>query len=392
MTRLAAALAASVAAALLAACSDSGDPDALGTPPSEPQPSTVTAEPGPSGSSGSPGSSAPPDESESGPVRPRVTRTVASGLEVPWGVTFLPDGSALVGERDSTRVLSVAPGGRVREVGRVEAAAPQGEAGLLGLAASPSYAENRTVFAYVSTDSDNRVVRFTVENGRMGEVEPVLTGIPNGFIHDGGRLLFADDGTLFVSTGETGEPDLAQDVDSLGGKILHITTEGEPAPDDPRDGSPVWTMGHRNVQGLAFDDQGRLWATEFGQNTWDELNRITKGRNYGWPLYEGRGEGPGSEDYRDPYVTWRTSEASPSGLAYLDGSLWAGALRGERLWQVPVTDDGVGEPHGWFVGEHGRLRTVTATPDGTLWVTTSNRDGRGRPGPGDDKILEISLR
>jgi glucose/arabinose dehydrogenase len=382
MTRLAVALAATVGTALLAAsCGSDGDgPDALGPQPSEPQPSTVTAD------------TTPPSTSPSGPARPRVARTVARGLEVPWGVTFLPDGSALVGERDSTRVLSIpAGGGRPREVGRVEAAAPQGEAGLLGLAASPSYAEDRTVFAYVTTQDDNRVVRFTVDGGRMGEVEPVLTGIPNGFIHDGGRLLFAEDGTLFVSTGETGEPGLAQDVDSLGGKVLHVTSDGEPAPGNPRAGSPVWTMGHRNVQGLAFDDQGRLWATEFGQNTWDELNLVAKGRNYGWPTYEGRGQGPGSERYRDPFVTWRTEDASPSGLAFLEGSLWAGALRGERLWQVPVTGRGVGTPRGWFVGELGRIRTVTATPDGTLWITTSNRDGRGDPQPGDDRILEVRI-
>jgi glucose/arabinose dehydrogenase len=386
MTRLAAAIAATVGAALLAACSEGGDPDALGPQSSEPQPSTITARPDQPSPRAS--TSEPADQS----LRPRVTRTVAGGLEVPWGVTFLPDGSAVVGERDSGRVLSVRPGGRVTEIGRVEATAAQGEAGLLGLAASPSYAEDRTVFAYVTTGSDNRVVRFTVEDGRMGEVEPVLTGIPNGFIHDGGRLLFAEDGTLFVSTGEIGEPDLAQDVDSLGGKVLHITTDGEPAPDNPREGSPVWSMGHRNVQGLAFDDRGRLWATEFGQNTWDELNQVRKGRNYGWPVYEGRGEGPGSERYRDPFVTWRTQDASPSGLAFLDGSLWAGALRGERLWQVPVTDDGVGSPRGWFVGDHGRIRTVTATPQGTLWITTSNRDGRGDPGPDDDRILEVALR
>jgi glucose/arabinose dehydrogenase len=380
MTRLAAALAATVGAALLASCSDSGDPDALGPQPSEPQPSTVTAQtvaPTPSMSAD--------DE----PARPRIVRTVAKGLEVPWGVTFLPDGSALVGERDSTRILSIARNGRVSEVGRVEAAAPQGEAGLLGLAASPSYDEDRTVFAYVTTESDNRVVRFTVEGGRMGEVEPILTGIPNGFIHDGGRLLFADDGTLFVSTGETGEPDLAQDADSLGGKVLHITTDGEPAPDNPRKGSPVWTMGHRNVQGLAFDDDGALWATEFGQNTWDELNRISKGRNYGWPVFEGQGQGPDADLYRDPFVTWRTEEASPSGRAYLDGELWMAALRGQRLWRIPLDGAHAGDPTAYFEGDYGRLRTVAVAPDGRLWVTTSNKDGRGDPAADDDRILVV---
>jgi glucose/arabinose dehydrogenase len=174
---------------------------------------------------------------------------------------------------------------------------------------------------------------MTYDGRRLGAPRPILTGIPNGFIHDGGRLLFARDGTLFVSTGETGDEQLAQDPKSLGGKILHITRAGRPAPDNPVKGSPVWTMGHRNVQGLAFDPTGALWATEFGKNTWDELNRIDRARNYGWPVVEGKGD---RKRYRNPYVQWRTANASPSGLAYLDGSLWAGALRGGRLWQIPV--------------------------------------------------------
>ncbi|QNN55105.1 PQQ-dependent sugar dehydrogenase [Nocardioides mesophilus] len=317
-----------------------------------------------------------------------MVATVARGLAAPWGITFLPDGTALVGERDTTRVLALAPGGRPREVGRVAIATPQGEAGLLGLAASPAFAEDRLVYAYVSTAADNRVVRMRYAGGRLGAPDPILTGIPNGFIHDGGRLLFAEDGTLFVSTGETGEPDLAQDPDSLAGKILHLTPDGAPAPDNPVKGSPVWTMGHRNVQGLAFDDRGRLWASEFGANTWDELNLIDRGRNYGWPLVEGRGD---REGYRDPFVQWRTSEASPSGLAFHAGSLWLASLRGQRLWQVPVTDAGVGRPRDWFVGAYGRLRTVVVAPDGNLWVTTSNRDGRGNPAPQDDRILEVAV-
>ena len=170
-----------------------------------------------------------------------------------------------------------------------------------------------------------------------------------------------------------------------------ITADGDPAPDNPVDGSPVWTMGHRNVQGLAFDDRGRLWASEFGQDTWDELNLIDKGRNYGWPVHEGRAQG-GDDQYRDPFVQWRTSEASPSGLAFLGGSLWMASLRGERLWQVPLTADGVGRPRDWFVGSYGRMRTVVVAPDGNLWVTTSNRDGRGDPAPADDRILEIAVR
>jgi glucose/arabinose dehydrogenase len=371
-----AALLASLALPLTACGGGSPDPGDLGGAPSK-QPGTVTTGPG-----------ADDDQQSLPPGRPRVVRTVADGLEVPWGVAFLPGGAALVGERDSTRVLRVTAQGNVREVGRIDEAAPRGEAGLLGLAVSPSYDEDRSVFAYVTTEQDNRVLRMSYEDGRLGEAEPILTGIPSAFIHDGGRLLFDDEGMLLVSTGEAGEPPLAQRTDSLGGKILRITPDGEPAPDNPRGDSPLWTLGHRNVQGLAFDDQGRLWATEFGEQTWDELNLIRKGDNYGWPQVEGKGE---QDEFRNPHVTWSTSDASPSGLAYLDGSLWAGALRGERLWQIPVTDDGVGEPRGWFVGDHGRIRTVTATPRGTLWVTTSNRDGRGDPAPEDDRILEVAV-
>jgi glucose/arabinose dehydrogenase len=372
------------AALVLSACSDDGSGDApgagggataLGTPEATPQPTTRTASP----------ATMEPDPDQS---RPRVVATIARGLAAPWGIAFLPDGSALVSERDTGRVVRVGDG-PVREVGRVESTTARGEAGLLGLAVSPSYDEDRLVFAYVSTVEDNRVVRMEYDGRRLGEPEPVLTGIPNGFIHDGGRLLFDDDGNLFVSTGETGEPELAQDPGSLGGKILRITPDGEPAPGNPVEGSPVWSMGHRNVQGLAFDDTGRLWATEFGQSTWDELNLIEQRRNYGWPLVEGRGD---LDEYRNPFVTWRTDDASPSGLAFLDGSLWAGALRGERLWQVPVTDDGTGEPRGWFVGDYGRIRTVVTAPNGNLWVTTSNRDGRGDPAEDDDRILEVALR
>jgi glucose/arabinose dehydrogenase len=332
-----------------------------------------------------PPSSAP---TRRGPGRPRVVGTVATGLQTPWGVTFLPDGTALVGERDTTRVVAVRDK-RVRTVGQVDGVAPQGEAGLLGLATSPTYPSDRLVYAYLSTSRDNRVVTMTYDGRRLGPPRPVLTGIPNGFIHDGGRLLFAPDGNLFVSTGETGNRDLAQDSSSLGGKVLRITPQGEPAPGNPVKGSPVWTMGHRNVQGLAFDGDGQLWATEFGQDTWDELNRIDERRNYGWPLVEGKGD---RSEFRNPYVQWRTDNASPSGLAYLDGSLWAGALRGGRLWQVPLRNGTTGKPRDFFVGDYGRLRTVVAAPDGNLWVTTSNRDGRGEPRAGDDRILVVAPR
>lgn len=380
-------------ALILAACTTEGDPDGLGSQAPSPQPSTRTGEPSeptqtPTTPPPSP-SAASASPSPEGPVRPRVVDTIATGLVAPWGIDFLPDGTALVTERDTTKVLAVRDGS-VRRVGRISAAAPEGEAGLLGLAVSPTFEEDSLVYAYFTSPGDNRVVKMTYNGRRLGRPKVVLAGIPRGFVHDGGRLEFGPDGYLYVSTGETGEEQLAQDRSSLGGKILRITTDGEPAPGNPVEGSPVWTMGHRNVQGLAFDEQDRLWASEFGSNTWDELNRIEEGRNYGWPLVEGRGD---LEEYRNPFAQWRTSEASPSGLAYLEGSLWMASLRGARLWRVPVNDNGsIEQPEDFFVGDYGRLRTVVAAPDGNLWLSTSNRDGRGDPAPKDDRIFVVALR
>jgi glucose/arabinose dehydrogenase len=316
--------------------------------------------------------------------------TVASGLAVPWGLGFLPDGDAVVTERDTTRVLLLrAPSYDVQEVGTLSEAQGLGqvggEAGLLGVAVSPDFRRDHLLFFYLSTGSDNRIVRATLEHGRLGTPHVILDGIPLGAIHDGGRLAFGPDGYLYASTGETGDRELAQDRSSLGGKILRITTDGAPAPGNPF-GNAVWSYGHRNVQGLAFDDAGRLWASEFGDQTWDELNLIQRGRDYGWPLVEGRG---GSGDLVDPQVVWPTDTASPSGLAWLDGHLWMAALHGARLWRVDVHGDQAVHPVAFFVGRYGRMRTVAVAPDGRLWVTTSNRDGRGSPAPGDDRILLV---
>jgi glucose/arabinose dehydrogenase len=364
-------------AALVGGCSD--DDEGAGPP-------TVTAAPSAEESAPTttkPSSPSPSRKDRPGP--PRVVDTVARNLSVPWGIDFLPDDTAIVTERDTRRVLAIADG-NVRQVGLIEAAAPQGEAGLLGVAVSPDFADDRTIFFYVSTAEDNRIVRTTYRNGRLGTPEVVLDGIPNGFIHDGGRLQFGPDGYLYASTGETGAPELAPDRDSLGGKILRITPDGKPAPGNPDPSSPIWSLGHRNVQGLAFDDDDNLWASEFGESTFDELNLIRKGGNYGWPTFEGRGDDP---DLINPQVVWNTSEASPSGLAHLDGRLWLGALQGERLWRIDVENGRASDPTDFFVGRYGRLRTVVVAPDGNLWVSTSNRDGRATPGPDDDQIIVV---
>jgi glucose/arabinose dehydrogenase len=341
------------------------------------------------------GSLVAPAASAAGPAQDpptppeRQVRVVATGLEVPWALDFLPDGSALVTERNRARLVRVTTGGEATPVGTVPGVVPGGEGGLMGVAVSPDFATDALVYLYLTAASDNRIVRARYANGSLGTPEVVLGGIPKGFIHNGGRIAFGPDGMLYAGTGETGNTALAQDRSSLGGKILRMTPDGDPAPGNPF-GTLVWSYGHRNVQGFSWDDAGRMYATEFGQNTFDEVNRIEGGRNYGWPIVEGRG---GAAGMTDPLVTWTTAESSPSGAAVLGDSLWVAALRGQRLWRVPLDGQGgAGTPSPLLAGEYGRLRAVAAAPapDGTLWVTTSNRDGRGVPAADDDRVLAVA--
>jgi glucose/arabinose dehydrogenase len=314
-------------------------------------------------------------------TRPEV---VATGLEVPWGVAFLPDGSALVAERMRARIMRVRPGAAPVQVATVPNVSPAGEGGLLGLAVSPTYAQDNLVYAYFTSATDNRIVRFTLANAQNQQV--IVSGIPRASIHDGGRLAFGPDGMLYASTGDAGQSANAQNTQSLGGKILRMTPTGGVPSGNPF-GNLVYSLGHRHVQGLAWDAQGRLWATEFGQNTWDEINLIVAGGNYGWPTVEGMGN---NTNFRNPLVVWTTAESSPSGLAQANNTLFAGALRGTRLWLVPLTGDGgVGTPTVELQGTFGRLRTVILGPDGYLWVTTSNRDGRGTPAASDDRVIRF---
>ncbi|GAA4545530.1 PQQ-dependent sugar dehydrogenase [Pseudonocardia xishanensis] len=337
--------------------------------------------------------SAPPSATAESAVagEPRV---LVSGLEVPWGIAFLPDGSALVTERIPGTISRVAPDGAVTRLGEVEGVTPTGEGGLLGVAVSPDYATDRTLYVMLTTADDNRVVRLvansdgTVDGSRDRQQE-IVTGITKGGNHDGGRLAFGPDGYLYITTGEAGRGEPAQDRDDLGGKILRVTRDGAPAPGNPF-GTQVYTVGHRNPQGLAWTPDGRLYQAEFGQQTWDEINLIEPGGNYGWPTVEGQ---EGRDGFIDPLVQQPVRNASWSGLAYADGAFYAGALRGERLFRYPLNPDGtLGEPQVLFRGEFGRIRTVVATPDGrSLWFTTSNRDGRGDPRADDDKIYVLPL-
>jgi glucose/arabinose dehydrogenase len=350
------------------------------------QPTDLASQPTPSEEPSQESSQDPTGEPGTGGA-PEAIGTFVDQMDVPWGLDFLPDGDAVVTERITRQVLRVDQDGRRTLLGTLDGAVPQGEAGLLGVAVSPDYDADQTLFFYLTTGSDNRVVKAVVDGDRLGAPAVVLDGIPAGFLHDGGRIAFGPDGYLYVTTGETGNPELAQDPSSLAGKILRITADGDPAPGNPRQDSPVWSLGHRNVQGLAWDDQGRLWASEFGDSDWDELNLIEKGGNYGWPEVEGSG---GAPEFVDPQLVWPVDQASPSGLAYADGHLWMAGLRGQRLWRIDVSAKGkASKPKDFFSQDYGRLRTVAAAPDGTLWLMTSNKDGRGNPTPADDRIIRI---
>ncbi|GAA4228382.1 PQQ-dependent sugar dehydrogenase [Actinomadura meridiana] len=310
---------------------------------------------------------------------------VASNLTVPWGVAFLPDGSALVSERTTARILQVRPGSQPTEVAKLSGVTPTGEGGLLGLAVSPNYKEDGYVFAYYTTSSDNRIVRFKLAASPQQEV--IYSGIPKNSFHDGGRIHFGPDGMLYAGTGDAGNSAKAQDPNSPSGKILRMQMDGSPAPGNPTPNSVVYTLGHRNVQGLAWGN-GQMYNAELGNNAWDEINNIVKGDNYGWPNVEGKG---GEPTYHDPIAVWATREASPSGAAVAGDTLYAGALGGRRLWTVPLDGKGgsSGTPTAVLNGTYGRIRTVELGPDGYLWITTSNRDGRGSPAATDDRVIRF---
>lgn len=359
--------------ALTTACSfGPPDPDVAGRPPNLPTPS-VSAGPG----------------SDGGEAAVAAT-VLAKGLEVPWGLAFLPDGGALVTERDTARILRVGPesdaeGLKVTEVQRLAEAEPGGDGGLLGIAVSPKYATDATVFVYYSTAKDNRVAKLKFK----GKPQPILTGIPHSADDNGGQLAFGPDGMLYVTTGDgTPSGTLAQNPKSLGGKILRITPAGKPAPGNPIKNSPVWSSGHRNVQGIAWDGAKKMYAGESNQEKTGELNVIQKGKNYGWPKVDGIGS---AAAFTNPLVSWPIEESSCAGVAVLENLVATACLRGQRLWMVDVTGNGtlLGRPRSVLTGEYGRLRALVAAPDGSFWVTTSNQEEGGKPGPDDDRIIRL---
>ncbi|HTF42067.1 MAG TPA: PQQ-dependent sugar dehydrogenase [Propionibacteriaceae bacterium] len=354
----------------------------------EPNAETRTA--GQTPASSAPAASPTPSTEASSPTPSTVrsrgeprAREIVADLQAPWGLATLKDGSFLLSERDTGKILRVA-NDSTSLVRTIDEASPAGEGGLMGLAVTK---DEKTVFAYYTAANDNRIVSMSWDGRDLGAPKVILRGIPKAFIHNGGRMVIGPDDYLYVGTGESGNGSLSQDKDSLGGKILRLRVDGRPAPGNPFD-NEVFSYGHRNVQGLAFDADGRLWASEFGQQTWDELNLIKEGANYGWPEVEGSGKVRGMTN---PKVVWRTRDASPSGLAYWQGGLWMAGLRGERLWEIPLEGTSTRDPIAHFRGDYGRLRTVAVAHDGnSLLLSNSNTDGRGDPSRNDDRLFRVT--
>jgi len=328
-----------------------------------------------------------------GPVEPTgEPLTVTAGLAVPWSILRLESGSTLISERNNGVIKELEADGSVREVATIPGVVNVGESGLLGL----EFVSIRGVdylYVYYSTAADNRIVRYELLGDpgsyRLGASRGILSGLVMEAHHDGGRIKLGPDGMLYATVGDAGNLELSQDLASYNGKILRMNLDGSVPSDNPWPGSLVYSMGHRNPQGLAWDDEGRLWAAEFGQDTWDELNLITPGGNYGWPVVEGMGSDPA---YISPVIEWPTDVASPSGLAWQDGTLFLAGLGGERLLAIyPDAAGTTATSTEWFAGVYGRIRDVVPGPGGTLWMLTCNTDGRGTVREGDDRILQVDV-
>lgn len=348
----------------------------------------------------SPAASDPPVAPDPTPVEEALTapRDLVTDLDAPWSIAFLGD-TVIISERDTGHILEVV-GDTTRVIGTVEDLFTRAEAGLLGLAVD----DRARLYAYSTGNDGNRIQRFTVtgEPGALalGAPETILDGIPHAPTHDGGRIAFGPDGMLYATTGDAGDPGRAQNRDDLAGKILRMTPDGDVPSDNPFAGSLVYSYGHRNPQGIAWAADGTLFAAEFGQNTWDELNIITPGGNYGWPAAEGIA---GIDRFIDPVQQWAPAEASPSGIAIAGDTIYLANLRGERLRAVPVADPTTSEE--LHVGEFGRLRDVVAISDPStrsasqaslrtsaeIWLLTNNTDGRGSPASDDDRVIRVPV-
>lgn len=311
---------------------------------------------------------------------------VSERLDIPWELVFLPSGDLLVTERLGN-LLRVGIDKKIIPVSGVE---HKGEGGLLGIALHPNFENNHFIYLYSTTalgnGLENRVDRyvFDSENNVLTNKKPIISGIPGASYHDGGRLAFGPDGYLYITTGDSGNPLLAQDKNSLAGKILRLEENGNIPPDNPF-GNAVYSYGHRNSQGITWDENGRLWATEHGTVNMDELNLIEKGKNYGWNLIEGDEK---REGMQTPIINSGTDSVwAPTGITYYNGNLLFTGLKGEALYKYDITTNKITP---YFQGEFGRLRTVSVK-DGYIYLLTNNKDGRGNPSIDDDRIIKIPI-
>ncbi len=321
---------------------------------------------------------------------------IVLGLDTPWSIAFLPDNNLLITERSGqVRLIELNKTLDSVLVGKLNQAAEIGEGGLLGMTLHPDFENNRYIYFYYTYYSENdntlnRVVRTTYQNNKLGTESIIVDAIPGARNHNGGRIKFGPDNYLYITTGDAQNPSKSQDKNNLAGKILRVTDQGKPAPDNPF-GNLVYSYGHRNPQGLAWDQQGSLYATEHGRSGilsgFDELNLIKPGGNYGWPDIEGDSTKENMITpliHSGPSTTW-----APASLTYLNNAFYFGGLRGTALYRITLSD-GMPSIKELFKAEFGRIREVVAGPDGMLYVTTSNRDGRGIPKSGDDRIIRIN--
>lgn len=324
------------------------------------------------------------------------TTIIAENLDTPWGLVFLPDGNILVTERPGRvriiekGVLSPTP---VLSISTIK---ELGEGGLLGITLDPKFSDNHQVYLYYTYSSSgstvyNKVVRMTYKDASLTDENVLVDDIPSSSNHDGGRIKFGPDGYLYVTTGDAENPSQAQNKSALNGKILRMTTDGKVPPGNPF-GTFVYSYGHRNSQGLAWDSAGNLWATEHGRSSplsgFDEINLVKSGLNYGWPVIQGDETKSGMETpsiNSGPTTTW-----APSGMAYLNGSLFFGGLKGQALYEAVLDGTKIKELKTHLQNQFGRIRDVVVGPDTMLYITTSNEDGRGTPTAGDDKVIRIN--
>jgi glucose/arabinose dehydrogenase len=330
---------------------------------------------------------------------------ITTGLTSPWSMARIHDRDptgVLVSQRDDGAVYLLLPNlttgtapYTAEKLGTVPGVVHEGEGGLLGIATYEDESATTWLYAYETTETDNRIIRIAIGDtpGLTAPPEVVLSGLEKASNHNGGRIAFGPDGMLYATVGDATDGTQSQDLNSLNGKILRMTPTGDVPSDNPFPGSLVYSLGHRNPQGLAWDSDGQLWASEFGQDTWDEFNRIVPGGNYGWPSIEGKKTSNVEiENYQDPWAVWPTDDASPSGLTYIDGTFFMAGLGGERLWVIYVDEAaGTADPVEYYTGEYGRIRDVAPGPGGSLWMLTDNTDGRGSPRDGDDRILQVRL-